>query len=264
MDLKLKDHHVLITGGSKGIGLACAHAFLAEGARVTLVARNPQTLEEARQQLVKQHAGAQVQTVSADLTQAEAALKALDQAEAGLGPVQVLVNSAGAAKRTPLTELTAQAWHDAMQAKFFSYIHMLTPTLQRMAQRGGGSVVNVIGQGGKVPSPIHLPGGAANAALMLATAGFAVGYADQGIRVNAVNPGLTATERLFEGFRAESRVNGLSMDEQLAKAQARQPMKRLPEPREIADAVVFLASDRASYVTGVNMTMDGALTPMVV
>ena len=264
MDLKLKDHHVLITGGSKGIGLACAHAFLAEGARVTLVARNPQTLEEARQQLVKQHAGAQVQTVSADLTQDEAALKALDQAEAGLGPVQVLVNSAGAAKRTPLTELTAQAWHDAMQAKFFSYVHMLTPTLQRMAQRRSGAVVNVIGQGGKVPSAIHLPGGAANAALMLVTAGMASAYADQGIRVNAVNPGLTATERLFEGFRAESRVNGLSMDDLLAKAQARQPMKRLPEPREIADAVVYLASARASYVTGVNLTMDGALTPIVV
>ena len=91
-----------------------------------------------------------------------------------------------------------------------------------------------------------------------------------GVRVNCVtpaqvvNPGLTATDRLYEGFRAESKVNGLSMEEQLAKAQARQPMKRLPEPREIADAVVFLASARASYVTGVNLTMDGALTPIVV
>jgi NAD(P)-dependent dehydrogenase (short-subunit alcohol dehydrogenase family) len=264
MDLQLKDQHVLITGGSKGIGLACAQAFLAEGARVTLVARQIQALEEARAQLLKNHPQAKVHIVSADLTLADAALAALDQAEAALGPVEVLVNSAGAARRTPLGELTPQAWHDAMQAKFFSYIHMINPTIQRMAQRRKGSVVNVIGQGGKVPSPIHLPGGAANAALMLATAGLASGYAEIGIRVNAVNPGLTATERLYEGFRAESRVSGLSMQEQLEKAQARQPMKRLPDPKEIADAVVYLASGRASYVTGVNLTMDGALTPMVV
>jgi NAD(P)-dependent dehydrogenase (short-subunit alcohol dehydrogenase family) len=264
MDLQLNQKHVLITGGSKGIGLACAQAFLAEGAKVTLVARNIDTLVQARAQLMQSRPDAQLHTVSADLTHADQALQALDQAEAALGPIDVLVNSAGAAKRTPLDELTPQAFHDAMQAKFFTYIHMITPAIQRMAQRKSGAVVNVIGQGGKVASPIHLPGGSANAALMLATAGLAAGYADQGVRVNAVNPGLTATDRLYEGFRAESKVNGLSMDELLAKAQARQPMKRLPEPKEIADAVLFLASNRASYVTGVNLTMDGALTPIVV
>ena len=264
MDLHLNQKHVLITGGSKGIGLACAQAFLAEGAKVTLVARNSDTLAQARASLLQTYPQAQIDVQSADLTQAKQAESALDQAEMQLGPVDVLINSAGAAKRTPLAELTPQAWHDAMQAKFFTYIHMITPTIQRMAQRRSGVVVNVIGQGGKVASPIHLPGGSANAALMLATAGLAAGYADQGVRVNAVNPGLTATDRLYEGFRAESKVNGLSMDELLSRAQARQPMKRLPEPREIADAVVFLASSRASYVTGVNLTMDGALTPIVV
>lgn len=264
MDLQLAQKHVLITGGSKGIGLACAQAFLTEGAKVTLVARSVDTLNAARTQLAQNHPGAQVHTVSADLSRADQALLALDQAETALGPVDILVNSAGAAKRTPLAELTPQAFHDAMQAKFFTYIHMITPVIQRMAQRKQGAVVNVIGQGGKVASPIHLPGGSANAALMLATAGLAAGYADQGVRVNAVNPGLTATDRLYEGFRAEAKVNGLSMEELLAKAQARQPMKRLPEPQEIANAVVFLASNRASYVTGVNLTMDGALTPIVV
>ncbi len=264
MDLHLNQQHVLITGGSKGIGLACAQAFLDEGAQVTLVARNADTLADARARLLKAHPQGRVHTVSADLTQAQQAVQALDDAEAALGPVNVLVNSAGAARRTPLAELTPQAFHDAMQAKFFTYIHMITPAIQRMAQRKQGAVVNVIGQGGKVASPIHLPGGSANAALMLVTAGLAAGYAEQGVRVNAVNPGLTATDRLYEGFRAESKVNGLSMEELLAKAQARQPMKRLPEPQEIANAVVFLASNRASYVTGVNLTMDGALTPIVV
>ncbi len=175
MDLQLRDRHILITGGSKGIGLACAEAFLQEGARVSLVSRDADNLARARQHLAS-HDASRIHTHAADLRDAAAARAALDAAEAAFGAVDVLVNSAGAAKRTPAAELTPQAWHDAMQAKYFSYIHMIDPTIQRMGQRGRGSIVNVVGNGGKVASPIHLPGGAANAALMLASAGLAAAY----------------------------------------------------------------------------------------
>src|SRR5574343_1538573 len=187
MDLHLRDKHILITGGSKGIGLACAEAFLQEGARVTLVSRDAANLARAREQLAA-HDARRIHTHAADLRDPNAALAALDAAEAALGAVDVLVNSAGAAKRTPAPELTPQAWQDAMQAKYFSYIHMIDPTIKRMAQRGRGSIVNVVGNGGKVASPIHLPGGSANAALMLASTGLAAAYAAQGVRVNAINP----------------------------------------------------------------------------
>ena len=117
MDLHLTQKHVLITGGSKGIGLACALGFLEEGARVTLVSRSAENLAAGKLALLAEHPGAgdRVLTIAADLTDVAAAVAALDQAEKACGPVDVLVNSAGAAKRTPPEELNPQAWHDAMQ-----------------------------------------------------------------------------------------------------------------------------------------------------
>lgn len=264
MDLHLSDKHILITGGSKGIGLACAQGFLAEGARVSLVSRDSANLARAQQQLLAAYPGAHIHTVAANLRDAPAALAALDSAEAAFGPVDVLVNSAGAAKRTPAPELTPEAFDDAMQAKYFTTIHMLTPTIQRMAARGQGAVVNVVGNGGKVASPIHLPGGAANAALMLVSVGFASAYGAQGIRVNAVNPGLTLTGRLQEGMVADARLKGIDTEEAMAQAVAKIPLGRMAEPEEVANAVLFLASSKASYVTGICMSMDGALNPIVV
>jgi len=263
MDLHLSGKHILITGGSKGIGLACAEAFLAEGARVSLVSRSEANLARARQHLAS-HGADRVQTHAADLTQPASAKAALDAAVEAFGPVDVLVNSAGAAKRTPAPELTPQIWQDAMQAKYFSYINMIDPVIKQMAQRGQGSIVNVVGNGGKVPSAIHLAGGAANAALMLATAGLANAYASKGIRVNAINPGLTRTDRLQEGVAADARLQGIEAEEAMKRAVAKIPMGRMAEPEEMARVVLFLASDAASYVTGINMSMDGSTTPLIV
>ncbi|WP_431108598.1 SDR family oxidoreductase [Variovorax paradoxus] len=265
MDLQLQDRHVLITGGSKGIGLACALGFLREGARVSLVSRDLKNLEQGRKTLVEAFAEVEgrVSVHAADLKDPAGAVAALDAAEQAFGPVDVLVNSAGAARRTPPDELNAAAWHDAMDAKYFTYIHMIDPVVKRMGQRGQGAIVNVIGQGGKVASPVHMAGGAANAALMLVSAGMASAYAAKGVRVNAVNPGLTLTERLQEGLKADAKLQGIGSDEALQRAKARLPLGRIAAPEEIANAVVFLASPRASYITGAIVAMDGAVTPMI-
>jgi NAD(P)-dependent dehydrogenase (short-subunit alcohol dehydrogenase family) len=265
MNLNLKDKHVLITGGSKGIGLACAQAFLAEGARVSINSRDAVNLKAALAVLTQGGVSPdRISTQQGDLCNADDALKVVDAAEKDFGPVDVLVTSAGAAKRTPPDDLTPDAWRAAMDAKYFSYINIIDPVIKRMGARGVGSIVNVIGAGGKVASSIHLPGGAANAALMLATAGLANAYGSKGIRVNAVNPGATLTDRLKEGFKAEKRLSGIEADEAMKRAVNKTALGRLAEPSEIANVVLFLASDQASYVSGVIIGMDGVGTPMVV
>lgn len=262
MDLALSGRHVLITGGSKGIGYACALAFCREGARVSLVARGQAGLDEAVARLAGQ--GFNARAFSADLSQAHEAHQMVEDVYRDAGAVDVLVNCAGAALRTPFDELSPLAWQAAMQAKFFAYIHVLDPVIKRMGAAGRGAVVNVVGAGGKVASPTHLAGGAANAALMLASAGLAAAYGPRGVRVNVVNPGLTLTERLDRGLAAEARLQQIDKDAVMVQHQRRLPLGRFAEPHEIADAVVFLASDRASYITGATVAMDGAVTPMVV
>ena len=151
-----------------------------------------------------------------------------------------------------------------MDAKFFTYINMMDPVIKRMGTRRAGVVVNVIGAGGKSPSVLHVSGGSANAALMLATAGLAAAYAPLGVRVNAVNPGPVLTDRLKEGLAVAIKHQNISEEQAMKNMTSKMAIGRVADPAEIADTVVYLASDRASYVTGTIITMDGAASPMVV
>jgi len=251
---------VVITGGSKGIGLACARRFLEEGARVGICSRSLENLEAARVALGETH----VQMFAADLSDADAAAAMVDAMEAALGGIDVLVNSAGSARRMPPDELSPAAWRDAIGSKFFTYINVIDPVIKHMASAGRGVIVNIIGSGGKVAVPTHLPGGSANAALMLATAGLGAAYARRGVRVMGVNPGLTATERVSDAHKVEARLHGITEGEALQRSTAQLAIGRLAQPEEIAEVVVFLASDRASYLTAANITMDGGQFPVVV
>jgi NAD(P)-dependent dehydrogenase (short-subunit alcohol dehydrogenase family) len=258
MDLGLKDKKILITGGSKGIGLACARAFIAEGAKVALVSRSQDNLNKAKDTLKNAY------VIAADLTNAEAAAAMVERVEKEFGALDVLVNSAGAAKRTDADDLTPAAWRAGMDAKYFSYINVIDPVIKRMGKRGTGAVINIIGGGGKVASPTHLAGGAANAALLLATAGLAYAYASKGVRVVGVSPGVTKTERVAEGLKAEAKRANVSVEQAEKQMVARLPMGRPAEPEEIADIVVFAASERGRYLTGANISTDGAASHVVI
>jgi NAD(P)-dependent dehydrogenase (short-subunit alcohol dehydrogenase family) len=257
MNLELEGRAVLVTGGSKGIGLACARAFLDEGANVAIVSRDRANLDTAAAQLPN------VKTIVADLARAEDATRMALEAKRALGPIDILVNSAGAAKRYPPDELNAQAWHAAMDAKYFTYIHAMDAVLPSMRSCRRGVVVNIIGTGGKVATPIHLPGGAANSALMLASVGLASVYGKFGVRINAINPGATMTGRIREALTLEAKAKGVAIDKVLEDGQSRVPLGRYADPEDIARVALFLASDLAAYVTGAIIPMDGGLNPII-
>ncbi|MFC0397197.1 SDR family NAD(P)-dependent oxidoreductase [Paraburkholderia rhizosphaerae] len=268
MDLGLKGKVVLITGGSKGIGLACARAFAVEGAKVAIVSRDPANLARAREQLKGE--GLQVHLARADLHDPHSAADVVEEATQALGPIDILVNSAGAARRYDPEALDADAFKATMEAKYFPYIYPQQEVLRRMVARvksgeaaEPGTIVNIIGMGGKYATDIHIAGGAANAALMLATVGLAHYHARYGIRINAINPGATLTERVEEALALEAQQQGVDIDEARSRGEAKVPLGRFAKPEEIADVALFLASRRASYVSGAIIPMDGVSSPLI-
>jgi NAD(P)-dependent dehydrogenase (short-subunit alcohol dehydrogenase family) len=271
MNLNLSGKNVLITGGSKGLGLACAFAFGREGARLAIASRSQENLDRAVAALKRE--GIEALAYAADLSKPGQAAAVVESAERELGAIDVLVNSAGAAKRRPPEDLDPEAWQAGLNAKFFPYVYIQGEVLKRMAARADaagfrsdratapsrqiGAIVNLVGTGGKIPSYSHLAGGAANAALMLTTIGLAQHYARRGIRINAINPGFTLTDRIEQALAVDAQTQGISRAEALQRAEARIPLGRLGQPEEVADLTLFLASERASYIVGAVIPIDG-------
>lgn len=261
MDLGLKGKVVLITGGSKGIGFACARAFAAEGARVAIASRDQQNLDSAKAELAKE--GVEVLAIRADLAQAGDAKALVAATEQALGPIEILVNSAGAAKRHAIEEYDAEAWQQGMNAKYYPYVHAMDAVRPGMIARKRGAIVNVVGIGGRRAQTAHLAGGAANAALMLVTVGWANALGPHGIRVNAINPASTYTGRVQQAIRLEAMEKKISEAEALTRSEASIPLGRYCKPEEVAAVALFLASGQASYVTGAVVPMDGGAVAVI-
>ncbi len=256
MNLELQNKHVLICGGTKGIGLACAEAFLAEGAIVTVVGRYQCNIDSAKTIL---QPSSSVTFYRCDVSVVEEVDKMIDE----LPAIDVLVNCAGSAPKFTTLNLTPVVWEQAMTRKLFAYTNVIDLVIRKMAIIGSGSIVNVIGIGGKIPAKDHLTGGAANSALMLATVGYANEYSPYGIRVNGVNPASVDTPRLNEMFDLQAKWKNTSSEIIKASTKATFPNCEMVDIKTVANTVVFLSSNAAKSINGTIVTIDNARSPMI-
>lgn len=253
MDLKLAGRSALITGGSKGIGRAVAEVFLEEGAEVTLVARDPVQLEETRIALDACWPG-RVAVRAADLSHAEDRV-ALAEA---VGVPDVLVNNAGAIRAGRLRDLEIADIKSDWALKVFGYIHLCQLFQPGMAARGSGTMVNVIGMGGRANRASYISGSAANAALIAFTQALGAEAQGEGLRVFGINPSPTLTDRMtdFMKRKAEAELGDAARWSEMVEP-ARFPYGRPADPGEVAALAVMLASPRVGYLNGTVIDMDG-------
>ncbi len=253
MDLELSGKHVLVTGASKGIGYATAKAFAEEGARITLVSRRAEALEEAAGRLTS-GTGAEVGWHAGDLSR-DADRLALFEAFAD---VDILVNNAGAIKGGAIEARTMEEWRTGFDLKVWGYIHLCSLYVPKMRARKSGTVINVIGMGGRAVRAAYIIGAAGNAALIGFTQALGGETPSDNVRVFGINPSPTLTDRMATHLRerAESELGDAARWEEMVDP-SRFPFGRPKHPEEVASLAVMLASPKVQYLSGTVVDMDG-------
>lgn len=260
--MELKGRTALVTGGSKGIGLACGHALAGMGARVALCARDADALEAAAAK-VREATGAEVVVVPADLSTAEGAERAVELATELLGQIDVLVNNAGAAPPGTIDKLTDEQWDVAIELKLRGYIRLIRGALPGMVERGFGRIINIAGTAGKQPDGWLITAGTVNAAVMALTKAVATSTASTGVTVNAVCPGPTETDRWAGMQNAHAGMFGGDVDSSRSQILSAIPSGRPSTPQEVAYAAAFFAGEAATNITGQSLMVDGGLVKSV-
>ena len=251
MDLGLRDRVCVVTGSTAGIGLATARLLADEAAQVVTSGRSgaPGVGEALH--------------VEADLSRAGGPERVIDRTLAELGAIDCLVNNVGVARQAKFEEVPDDEWDAYWQLNLMSHVRAIRAALPAMRERGGGSIVNVSSSAGKRPSTGMPHYSVVKAAMLSLSRLVADLYAKDGIRCNAVAPGPTSTDAwLGDGGLADQQ--GGDRTEVLARVAAGRPLGRLAEPEEIAAVVVFLCSERASYVTGAAWSADGGTVPIII
>lgn len=253
MDLNLKGRSALITGASRGIGLAIAETLGAEGCHLHLAARSEERLRAAAERIGQAH-GVRVSLHPGDLSDT-ATVVALGRA---CRDVDILVNNAGDIPTGSITDVDAAEWRRSWDLKVFGYIDLTREILPQMERRGSGVVINIAGVAGEIPNPNYIAACMGNASLIMFTECLGGESVRHGVRVVAVNPGPTMSDRHLAHAKERAQKQ-LGDPERWPELEAKYPSGRSGRVKEVADAVAFLASDLASHISGTSLRIDGGL-----
>jgi 3-oxoacyl-[acyl-carrier protein] reductase len=251
MDLQLQGRRVMVTGGSRGIGLSIALTFAREGAVPILVSRSAESLNAAATSIHDQ-TGIRAEVLALDMGLPGAEAQLLSKA----GNFDILVNNAGAIPGGSLADIDEARWRQSWELKLFGYINLTRAVLPIMAARGTGVIANIIGMAGAAPRSEYIAGAAANAALMAFTQALGATSTRSGVRIFGINPSPTRSDRMETMMRAKAATT-LGDAERWMELTKMLPFGRLAEPREIADMTAFCCSPLASYLSGTVINVDG-------
>jgi 3-oxoacyl-[acyl-carrier protein] reductase len=258
MDLGLKGRVALVAASSQGIGLATAEAFAAEGCRVAMCARNQQTLNSAAEKIRKQQK-AEVLAEAFDVIDPVAVTRFVAAVVAKFGSVDICVTNAGGPPAKGFLAASLEDWQKAVDANFLSNVYFAREVIPHMQRKKWGRIITITSITTKQPVTDLVLSNAVRAAVVGLVKSLANEFGKDGILVNNVGPGFTATDRLKELAKARSSATGKPEQDFLDGWAAEAPVKRLGEPRELADTIVWLASERASYITGQTVLVDGGM-----
>ncbi len=260
MQLKMTGRNALITGASKGIGLAIAKAFIGAGANVAIAARNQQSLDAAKAELAKLGSG-KVVTIAGDVSKAEDCARVFAEAEKALGGLDVLVNNAGTSKTGQFETITDEVWQADLDLKLFAAIRLCRLAFPGMKERSYGRVINVLNTSAKAPAGGRAPTAVSRAAGMALTKVLAGEGAPHNVLVNAVLVGRIESDQWVQRHAHENKGRSLAAYyEEMGKDI---PLGRVGTAEEFANMVLFLASDAGSYITGTAINIDGGACPVV-
>jgi 3-oxoacyl-[acyl-carrier protein] reductase len=258
MELGLKGRVALVAASSQGLGLATADAFGAEGCRIAMCARNHQALDAGANKIRKRH-GVDVFTSAFDVTDPKAVSGFVASVAEKFGSVDICVTNAGGPPAKGFLAATLEDWQKAIDANFLSTVYFAREVIPHMQKKRWGRIITITSITTKQPVADLVLSNAVRAAVVGLVKSLANEFGKDGILVNNVGPGFTATDRLKELAKARSAATGKNEQEIFDGWAADAPVKRLGEPRELAETVVWLASERASYITGQTVLVDGGM-----